>query len=99
MAADADAVASITRGVPGIADLHPGMFGEVATYLPRRRVVGVRVTQTRIDIHVVVFADAPVRDTAARVRAAVADAFPGVDVDVTVEDIAGRPERPTTGSI
>jgi len=85
---DADTVADIAVAVPGVRSLHPGMYGEVATYLPGRRVAGVRVTDQSIDVHVVVDADAKVRHTAAAVRRAVADAYPTRSVDVTVEDIA-----------
>ncbi|MCP9271719.1 hypothetical protein [Mycolicibacterium arenosum] len=91
----ADTVADVVRAVPGVADLHPGMFGEVATYLPGRRVVGVRVTDATVDVHVTVSADAPVRPTAAAVRAAVAAALPDHVVDVTVEDVATNPTTVT----
>lgn len=87
----ADTVADVVRAVPGVADLHPGMFGEVATYLPGRRVVGVRVTDAAVDVHVTVSADAPVRPTAAAVRASVAAILPDHVVDVTVEDVAPNP--------
>lgn len=90
---DADTVAGIAATVPGVRALHPGMFGEVATYLPGRRVAGVRVTGNTIDVHVVVDADARVRETAAAVRNAVAQAFPSSAVDVTVEDIAPEPSN------
>lgn len=83
-----DAVAAACRSVPGVADLHPGMFGEVATYLPGRRVPGVRVTPDAVDVHLVVHRDVPVRLTAAAVREAVAGVVPGMPVNVTVEEIA-----------
>jgi hypothetical protein len=86
----ADTVAALTRAVPGVAGLHPGMFGEVATYLPGRRVSGVRFTDSGLEVHIVVWADAPVRRTAALVRESVAAAVPGAPIDVTVEDIATR---------
>jgi hypothetical protein len=93
---DADTVAGIAVAVPGVHSLHPGMFGEVATYLPGRRVAGVRVTDNTIDVHLVVDAEAKVRQTAAAVRRAVADVYPSYSVDVTVEDIAAT-QRKTTG--
>ncbi|MFD4183444.1 hypothetical protein ACFWPB_20405, partial [Rhodococcus sp. NPDC058514] len=37
----ADLIADAVLAVPGVAGLHGGMFGEVATYLPGRRVLGV----------------------------------------------------------
>lgn len=97
---DADTVAGIARAVSGVVALHPGKFGEVATYLPGRRVPGVRVDGRRIEVHLVVAADAQIRDTATAVRRAVAEAFPDATaVDVTVEDIASGPLRPGAGVV
>ena len=84
----ADRIDAIVRAVPGVADLHSGMFGEIATHLPGRRVVGIRVGESAIDVHITAWADTPVRETAAAVRAAVAAEFPGAAVDVTVEAVA-----------
>ena len=39
--------------VPDVHDLHGGAFGEVATYLPGRRVPGVRLTDDGVELHVV----------------------------------------------
>jgi hypothetical protein len=93
LSTEADTVAGIARTVAGVAGLHPGMFGEVATYLPGRRVTGVRISDDRIDVHISVLRDAAVRETAAAVRAAVAAAVPGRPVDVTVEDIVAHPPQ------
>ncbi|MFY0407499.1 hypothetical protein [Solicola sp. PLA-1-18] len=82
-----DVVADAVRSVPGVADLHAGSFGEVATYLPGRRVAGVRLTDDGADVHVVLTWDAPVDATADAVRRAVAAHVTGA-VDVTVEDVA-----------
>ena len=53
MSSDADAgvtpselseqVAAAVLSVPGVHDLHGGVLGEVATYLPGRRVNGIRL--------------------------------------------------------
>jgi hypothetical protein len=83
----ADGIAELVRATPGVAGLHPGMFGEVGTYLPGRRVPGVRIGDAVIDVHITVTAGSPLRSTAAAVRAAVAEAVPGKDVNVTVEDV------------
>lgn len=96
----ADTVADVVRAVPGVADLHPGMFGEVATYLPGRRLAGVRVTDERVDVHITVTQDAPIRSTAAAVRTAVAAVLPELAVDVTVEDVAPNPiATPPSGGL
>lgn len=84
---EADLVAQAARSVPGVHDLHGGVVGEVATYLPGRRVTGVRLRDEGCAVHVVIDWDAGVADTAERVRAAVRPLVTG-PVDVTVEDVA-----------
>lgn len=88
---DADRIRAVALAVPGVAGLHGGSFGEAATYLPGRRVSGVRVTgDGTAEVHVVLTLDVPVLATAARVRDAVA-AVVGGRVDVVVEDVAEPP--------
>jgi hypothetical protein len=90
----ADLIAAAVTAVPGVAALHAGMFGEVATYLPGHRVPGIRTDANGItEVHVTLFYGVPVRDGAARVRDAAAAIVGGV-VDVTVEDVVAAPEAP-----
>lgn len=89
----ADRVAAAVRAVAGVADLHTGAFGEVATLLPGRRVEGVRIRADHCAVHVVVYWGSPVLQTADRVRHAVAPLV-GTRVDVTIEDVV--PESPRT---
>lgn len=83
----ADRVAAAVLAVPGVAGLHTGAFGEVATYLPGRRVEGVRLRPDRAEVHLVLAWGAAVEPTAAAVRR-VATAVAGTVVDVSVEDVA-----------
>ncbi len=83
----ADRVAAAVLAVPGVAGLHTGTFGEVATYLPGRRVEGVRLRPDRAEVHLVLAWGAAVEPTAAAVRR-VASAVAGTVVDVSVEDVA-----------
>lgn len=92
-----DAVAAAVRAVPGVVDLHGGTMGEVGTYLPGRRVLGVRLRPQVTDVHVTVAYGAPVRETAAAVRTAVGLVVPG-PVDVTVEDVVGPDHAAPTRS-
>ncbi len=93
----ADSVAAAVLSVPGVVDLHPGSFGEVATYLPGRRVSGVRVrADGTAEIHVVLRFGVPVLETADRVRAAVRALVPG-QVDVTVQDVVADVSRTVSG--
>lgn len=84
---DVDLVAAAVRACPLVADLHGGMFGEVATYLPGRRVTGIRATATGLEIHVIGRFPAPALQLAAQIRAAAAPWAGGLPVDVVIEDI------------
>lgn len=85
----AEQVRTAVLGVAGVVALHSGLFGEVATHLPGRRIDGVRVRPDRTEVHVVLDWGAPVLTVADAVRAAVA-AVTGTPVDVVVEDVAAR---------
>ncbi len=90
----ADRVAAAVLTVRGVTGLHGGMFGETATYLPGRRVPGVRLTENATDIHLTLTYGAPVFATAQQVRTAVAALVPG-PVNVTVEDVTSPTNTPT----
>ena len=83
---DPDQIAERVRQVQGVADLWGGVTGEVATYLPGRRVTGVRMGDAITEVHVVVAMGTPVLATAAAVRAAV-HPLVGTEVQVYVEDV------------
>lgn len=89
----ADRVAAATLAVPGVASLHTGTFGEVATYLPGRRVTGVRIGEQEAEVHVVLHWGVPVLATAEAIRRAV-EPLVGTPVTVQVDDVidpgAGR---------
>jgi uncharacterized alkaline shock family protein YloU len=82
----ADQVAALVLAVPGVERLHPGRFGEVATYLPGRRVTGVKLGEDRVEIHLVLRFGAAIRAVAQEVHAVVA-AVVDVPVQVFVEDL------------
>lgn len=94
-------VAQVVRSVPGVHALHGGAFGEIATYLPGRRVAGLRVGDDvePWEIHVSVVWEPdlarPLGEIAQAVRDAVAPlAGPSTQVDVVVEDVVD----PSAGS-
>jgi hypothetical protein len=82
----AEVVAAAALAVPGVVRLHGGRFGELGTYLPGRRVTGVRIDDQGTEVHVVVTDHVPVHATAARVQRAVSAVAP-MPVHVHVEDI------------
>jgi hypothetical protein len=92
----ADAVAAAALAVPGVAHLHTGSFGEVATYLPGRRVEGVRLAEQTTEVHVVVSAHTDLRAVAQRVRLVVTPLVGGA-VDVFIEDLELLPTPVSAG--
>ena len=89
----ADVVRDAVLAVPGVVSLHAGPFGEVGTYLPGRRVAGVRLTDDEIEVHVVAALSTPVVRTSARVVEALTSLPPatglaGRSAHVVVEDVA-----------
>lgn len=89
---EADDIAALVLTVPDVVRLHAGRFGEVATYLPGRRVTGIKLGDDLIEVHVVVGGQVPVRETAQLLHAAVATLV-ATPVHVFVEDVA-RPDPP-----
>lgn len=83
-------IAEAVRAVGGVAGLHDGAFGEVATYLPGGKVAGVRVRDDLLDVHIAVRWDHPVGPIAEAVRRAVGP-LDDRPVHVTVEDIVQPP--------
>ncbi|TQF68737.1 Asp23/Gls24 family envelope stress response protein [Rhodococcus spelaei] len=82
----AERIAALALAVPGVADLHGGMFGEVATYLPGRRLLGVALTEQACAVHIAVTYPGNVVEVAEAVRRAVTPVVT-VPVNVTVEDV------------
>lgn len=86
-APDLDAVATAVVGCPPVAGLSGGRFGEVATYLPGRRLVGVRLDGEELEVHVVARWGTPLPEVGDAVRRAVAPVGGGRPVTVYIDDI------------
>jgi hypothetical protein len=84
---DVDAIAAATLACPAVAGLHEGGTRAVATYLPGRRVVGVRVEDGRVLVSVVLASGSSVRSLGAQVRSALEPHVEGRRVDVHVADV------------
>lgn len=82
----ADRIAIAVLSSPTVAGLDSGRFGEISTYLPGRRVAGVRIHPDEVTIGVIGRYPATIAEIDIAVRAAVG----AVDrpVHVTVLDIA-----------
>ena len=88
-----EVIASAVLAVPGVSSLHAGVMGEVATYLPGRRVNGIQVREGECEVHLVLDWGVSILDTADRVRTVVENLVTG-PVHVTVEDVAGPGPTP-----
>ena len=87
VADDAEGVAATVRALPGVADLYSGGIAPLATYLPGRRVTGVRFDEESVQVAVVVAAGTSAPSAAAQVRSALSDVAAGRRVDVHVGDV------------
>ena len=84
---DVDAIALATLACPSVARLHEGGTRAVATYLPGRRVVGVRVDDRRVLVSVVLTFRSSVPSLEAQVRSALAPYVGDRQIDVHVADV------------
>jgi hypothetical protein len=82
----AERVADAVLAVPEVAGLHGGVFGEIATYLPGRRIEGIRISSDLCAVHIVARYPADLPAVAEAVRAQVAPLVV-MPVQVTIEDL------------
>jgi len=85
--ADVDTIAAAVMACSAVAGLHEGGTRAVATYLPGRRVVGVRVEDERVLVSVVLASGSSVRMLEAQVRSRLAPHVRGRHLDVHVADV------------
>jgi len=93
---DPDAIAAAVLACPQVVRLSGGLAGEVATYLPGRRVTGVRITPSCIEVSVVAAYGPTAMEVAAGVRAAIAAVAGSSPVDVVIADLELPPASPGT---
>jgi NADH dehydrogenase FAD-containing subunit len=85
---DAERVAHAVERVPTVARLSAGSTGaEVATYLPGRRVRGVRVAAGTVEVHVVARWPAVLPEVGDAVRSAATPLVGGRAVEVVIDDL------------
>jgi hypothetical protein len=87
---DVDAAALAVLSCPGVSGLDGGRFGEVASYLPGRRVAGVTAGGGRVRVQVRSRWGIPVADLVAQITAALGPVT-GHPVDVIIADIDDPP--------
>ena len=95
-AALAERVAAAVTAHPSVAGLHGGAYGAVATWLPGRRLVGVRIGEGEepVEVAVVLHPDRPIPDVVRALRREVSGLCGGEAVDITVADIVLPDELP-----
>jgi hypothetical protein len=95
-AALAERVAAAVTAHPAVAGLHGGPYGAVATWLPGRKLVGVRigVGDEPVEVAVVLHSDRPIPDVVRALRREVSGLCGGAAVDITVSDIVLPGELP-----
>jgi hypothetical protein len=98
MKASAEAVAAAAASCSGVARLSRGMPVEVATYLPGKRIYGVRVSDRFIEVHIVAHIGTVLPEVASQVRRAVAPLAPDCRIDVFVDDLESEPEAAETSA-
>lgn len=99
---DIDAVHTAVAACPGVHQVgSPGLAG-VTTYLPGRRIPGIRISPDSVDLEVVAAWGFPVPLVAGQIRAAVRGLVKARPVDITIADIdvpeqsSLHPEPPAT---
>lgn len=84
---DAEAVAERALQSRSVSGLYPGGAVEVATYLPGRKISGVRVRDDEVEVHVVARWSTLLPDVAEEVRALVTPLAGGLPVSVFIDDV------------
>lgn len=87
----AERVAEASLACPDVLELSGGAVGEVATYLPGRRVTGVRVRDEVVEVHVVARYGPAMDEIGAQVRTAVTPLVGDRTVAVTIDDLVVDP--------
>ena len=86
-----DAVAAAVQACPGVSGLDGGRFGEVASYLPGRRVQGVAVRKDSVTAQVRTRWAVPAADLLSQITAVLTPLIGGRRVEVVVADIDDPP--------
>lgn len=93
---DLDVVSAAVRACPGVDDLDGGAAGSVVSYLPGRRMPGLRVDDDRVTIQVRGHWGIPIADIGDEVVSAVTPLVAGRSIDIIVSDIS-TPDDADTG--
>lgn len=93
MRVDAESVAASVLESRSVVDLFSGDAVEVATYLPGKRVKGVRVRENEIEVHVVARWGSSMAAVADEIRRSVEPVAGGLPVSVFIDDVNSPEDR------
>lgn len=93
---DPDAVAAAALACDDVVAVTGGLFG-AGTYLPGRRVPGIRIAEHEVEVHIVARFGPSMDEVARAVRTAVAPVAGGRPVTVVVEDLDTGPTAHAIG--
>jgi len=96
---EADLLAATVQGVLGVVTLGGGGLLQPTTYLPGRRVLGVRASAERVEVAITVAFGIPASVVADRIRVALAVAARGRPVDVHVADVQAPANEAAPASV
>ncbi len=85
---DVDDIAAAVLACPGVAGLGSGAIGELATYLPGRRVAGIRVSSELVELEICATWGFPAQQIAEHILTALAGVVADRPVQITIVDIA-----------
>ncbi len=93
----AEALAAAVRAHPAVADLDGGPFGAIASYLPGRRVVGVRVGEADepVEVSVVARLGTPLPQLATELREVITAVTGSRVINLTINDVVTGDPTPT----
>lgn len=85
----AETVAAAVAAHPAVARLDGGPFGVIATHLPGRRLLGVRIGEgdEPVELSVVLYPHRPIPEVVGALRREVSRMCGGAAVDITVSDL------------
>ena len=90
---DIDAVHAAVAACPGVARVGSGSLASLTTYLPGRRVPGIRINPDSVELEVTAEWGSPIASLSRDVHAAVVGLVNDRRVDITIADIV-LPDEP-----
>ena len=91
---DTEMIAAAVRGCAGVSALDGGPYGEVATYLPGRKVAGVVIGEGQVTVQVRAAWGVPAPELAALITTVVSPLARHRLIDVVIADIDDPPRAP-----